>query len=231
MAGIKFCGLTRPEDALLAAELGADYVGVILASGPRLVSAERAREVLAAVPPHVRRVGVFGSQDASEIVELTGVAGLDVVQLHGARSATELHSLRGRVGAELWAVVRVADGLLPDDFQEIAAAADAVVVDSLVPGALGGTGVATDWRALTDSLGECGRPRRLVLAGGLRADNVARALSTVRPDVVDVSSGVETAPGIKDPARMRAFAQTVLAQTVVAQTVLAQSGFSPDPIP
>lgn len=226
MAGIKFCGLTRPADALLAAELGADYVGVILASGPRLLSGERARDVLAAVPPHVRRVGVFGSQDASEIAELVDVAGLDIVQLHAARTAAELRAMRSRVGAELWAVVRVADGLLPADFPEMATAADAVVVDSLVPGALGGTGVSTDWAALTGSLDECGRPTRLVLAGGLRADNVARALATVRPDVVDVSSGVETAPGIKDPASMRAFAQAVLAQSALAEAV-----FSPDPIP
>lgn len=210
VAGIKFCGLTRPEDALLAAELGAGYVGVILASGPRLLTAERAREVLAPVPTGVRRVGVVGSQNLDEIGALVDRAGLDVVQLHSARTAAELRELRQRTGAELWAVVRVAGAELPEQLATIAAAADAVVIDSFVPGALGGTGVQVDWSALAGALRSLGRPPRLVLAGGLRADNVARALAIVDPDVVDVSSGVETSPGIKDPALMRAFAQTVI---------------------
>ncbi|MHB1224637.1 MAG: phosphoribosylanthranilate isomerase [Gemmatimonadaceae bacterium] len=210
MAGVKFCGLTRPEDACLAAELGAEYVGVIFAGGPRLLTAERAREVLAAVPTGVRRVGVFGDQSADEIVSLVDRAGLDVVQLHSARSADELRGLRRRTAAHLWAVVRVAGSHLPEELTTMAATADAVVIDSLVPGALGGTGVTVDWSALAGSLRAVGRPPRLVLAGGLRASNVAEALAIVEPDVVDVSSGVEASPGIKDPALMRAFAQTVI---------------------
>lgn len=210
MTGVKFCGLTRPRDAALAAELGASHVGVIFAGGPRLLSGERAREVLADVPGHVRRVGVFGSQDVNEIAALVDSIGLDVVQLHSPRTAAGLDELRRRLAVELWAVVRVAGGALPDDLGALAAAADAVVVDSLVPGALGGTGVCADWPALAAAFDAGERPPRLVLAGGLRPDNVGRALDLVRPDIVDVSSGVEASPGIKDPARMRAFAQKVL---------------------
>lgn len=210
MAGVKFCGLTRPEDARLAAELGAGHVGVILASGPRLITAERAREVLAGLPARVRRVGVFGSQDLDDIALGVERAGLDVVQLHSARTAGELRDLRRRTGAELWAVVRVAGAELPEGLDALADAADAVVIDSFVPGSLGGTGVRVDWSSLAASLRLLGRPARLVLAGGLRAENVAEALSVVGPDVVDVSSGVETSPGIKDHALMRAFAQTVI---------------------
>ena len=207
---VKFCGLTRPEDAAAAARLGAAYVGVIFAGGPRQLAAERAAEVLAGVPAGVRRVGVVADQAAGELRRLVEVAGLDVVQLHGPRTAGELRRLREEVGAELWAVVRVAGGALPLDFGALAEAADAVLVDAAVPGVLGGSGAAVDWEALAGALAANGRPPRLVLAGGLRPENVARAVALVAPDAVDVSSGVEAAPGIKDHDRMAAFARAVL---------------------
>lgn len=207
---VKFCGLTRPEDAAAAAALGASYVGVIFAGGPRQLRAERAAEVLSGVPAAVRRVGVVADQTPAELQRLVDVAGLDVVQLHGRRTAEELGRLRREVSAELWAVVRVAGGALPLDFRALADAADAVLVDAAVPGVLGGSGVAVDWEALADALASHGRPPRLVLAGGLRPENVARAVALVAPDAVDVSSGVEAAPGIKDHDRMAAFARAVL---------------------
>ncbi len=214
MASVKFCGLTRGRDAELAVELGADYVGVILASGPRLLDTGRAREVLAAVPGHVKRVGVFGSQELGRIAAQVESIELDVVQLHTARGRDEIEKLRSLQAVELWAVMRVADGVLPIDYEDLAACADAVVIDSLVHGALGGTGVATDWPALAASLEARGRPRRLVLAGGLRPGNVARAMRILRPDIVDVSSGVEVSPGVKDPRLMRAFARSVLSTDI-----------------
>lgn len=214
MAGVKFCGLTRASDAELAVELGAECVGVIFAGGPRLLDSGRAREVLAAVPSEVKRVGVFGSQDIQQIVAIVEAVGLDVVQLHAPRGAAQVEDLRRRLAAELWAVMRVADGILPADYEDLEACSDAVVIDSLVHGALGGTGVVTDWDALAASLGAQGRPGRLVLAGGLRPDNVVRAMTILRPDTVDVSSGVESQPGIKDPALMRSFVRSVLSTEI-----------------
>ncbi|HEU4629402.1 MAG TPA: phosphoribosylanthranilate isomerase [Gemmatimonadaceae bacterium] len=202
---VKFCGLTRPEDAREAARLGAAYAGVIFAGGPRLIDAERASLVLAGADGAVRRVGVFAAQGVAEIAGVVSAVPLDVVQLHAARTPQELDELRRHTAAELWAVVRVGDGGLPDDFAALAAAADGVVIDSLVAGQLGGTGVTGDWAALARALDHLTRPRRLVLAGGLRPDNVQRAVRTVAPDVVDVSSGVEVRPGVKDPDKMTAF--------------------------
>lgn len=218
MPAVKFCGLTRAEDAALAAALGATYAGVIFAGGPRLLDAGRARAVLAPLPDGVRRVGVFGRQSPSQIAADAARAGLDVVQLHAVSDPEEIALVRHEMAAavvpvEVWAVARVADGVLPARFAELARAADALVVDSLVTGSLGGTGVTTDWPRLADSLELHGRPRKLVLAGGLDPGNVARAIELLAPDVVDVSSGVERPggrPGHKDPARMRAFAGAVL---------------------
>ncbi len=210
---VKFCGLTRAEDASMAAELGAAYAGVVFAGGPRLVTAGRAATVLGVLPSSVRRVGVFGAQTPGEVSSIVSEAGLDVVQLHAARDVAELEAVRRALpaGVELWAVARVDGGKLSADQLELAAEADALVVDALVPGQLGGTGVTTDWAALAESLGRIGRPVTFVLAGGLRPDNVARAIALLEPDVLDVSSGVESSPGVKDHARMTAFARAARA--------------------
>lgn len=209
--GIKFCGLTQPEDARAAAEAGAAYAGVIFAGGPRLVSAERAAEVLDAAGPTVRRVGVFGAAGAREIAETARAARLDVVQLHGDPSRAEVDAVRRSFAGQVWAVVRVSGETLPPHASPLFGSADGVVLDAQVPGTLGGTGVTLAWAALRD---EVDRARAvsgalLVLAGGLRADNVGQAVRALAPDVVDVSSGVERAPGIKDLTLLRAFAIAV----------------------
>jgi phosphoribosylanthranilate isomerase len=207
VAEIKFCGLTRPADARFAGELGAAYLGVIFAGGPRMLSAERAAEVLDGCTTGAQRVGVFGSATASEIGRIAREARLDVVQLHADPRADDVAAVRSVSAARVWAVVRVTDAL-PADIDDLFGTADAVLIDALVPGSLGGSGVAVDWEALRPELGTR-RSGRVVLAGGLTPDNVARAVAALRPDVVDVSSGVESAPGIKDHARMRAFAAAV----------------------
>ncbi|MHB1298563.1 MAG: phosphoribosylanthranilate isomerase [Gemmatimonadaceae bacterium] len=212
---IKFCGLTRAADAALAAELGARFAGVIFAGGPRLLTAARAREVfapLAGTP--LRRVGVFGEDPVVEIARIADSTGVDVVQLHGGATPAIVRQLRKRLpsGTAIWAVVRVAAGeSLPPDLAGIATVADALVIDAAVQGMLGGTGVALDWARLEDDMRRLRDevPLTLVLAGGLRAENVGRAVHLLRPDVVDVSSGVESAPGIKDSLRMRDFARAV----------------------
>lgn len=195
----------------MAVALGATYTGVIFAGGPRQLDSERARAVLAPAGNGARRVGVFAAQPAAEIATTARRAGLDVVQLHGDSSPEAIEAARAATGAEVWAVLRVRGAELPAGAAAAFAAADAVVFDALVDGALGGTGVAFDWSGgamAIDRLRSRGRAR-LVLAGGLTPENVGRAIDLLAPDVVDVSSGVESSPGIKDHARMRAFTAAV----------------------
>lgn len=208
MAEIKFCGLTRPEDALVAGQLGASYVGVIFAGGPRQLSPTRAKEVLDACRSAAKRVGVFGAVSPGEVGRVAREVRLDVVQLHGDPGAAEIAAVRAETDALVWAVVRVS-GALPAEADELFDTADAVLIDSRVAGALGGSGVPVEWESIRAGLARRRVGRQLVLAGGLVPENVARALAALEPDVVDVSSGVESAPGIKDHARMRAFAAAV----------------------
>ena len=209
-AEIKFCGMTRGVDAEMGAKLGAAYVGVIFAGGPRSISVEQAATVLARVPATVGRVGVFDSTDADHVVNVARTLTLAAVQLHGGSNDSTIDSIRASFEGEIWAVLRLANGEVGSDAAALFDVADAVVLDAHVRGRLGGTGVTLPWEQLVDQLGPLrGRRARLVLAGGLKAENVGRAIELLRPDVVDVSSGVETAPGIKDHARMRAFRDAV----------------------
>jgi phosphoribosylanthranilate isomerase len=204
---IKFCGLTRPTDASFAASLGASYVGAIFAGGPRSLTADLAAELFAAAGGAARHVGVFGAVPPDEVARTARVAGLDVIQLHGDPTAEYVSSVRAACPLPLWAVVRVASASAAARMAELDGVADAIVLDAYVPGHLGGTGSRFDWELAAS----WARPERagLVLAGGLSAQNVREAIVRLAPDVVDVSSGVESAPGIKDHARMRAFVRAV----------------------
>jgi len=206
---IKFCGLTRPADAAFAASVGASYVGIVFAGGPRRVTAERAAEVLAAAGTGPQRVGVFASINDAELEVTARKAGLNVVQLHDDPSAEDVASVRERTGCAVWAVVRVAGAPLPERARAMFALADAVLLDARSDQALGGTGASWPWAALANDVRVALGAGRFVLAGGLTPDNVRQAIDILDPDIVDVSSGVETAPGIKDHARMRAFAEAV----------------------
>lgn len=209
MAEVKFCGLTRREDAHEGAALGAAFLGVIFAGGPRALNAATAGAVLdgAGGSGAARRVGVFGEQTPSEVSALAREARLDVAQLHGVSDQRSVNELRRTFSGAIWRVVRVGADASPAVLRGAGDGVDGVVVDALVPGALGGTGVAIDWEWLARTIDRAGRPRRLVLAGGLRASNVTRAIALVAPDVVDVSSGVESQTGWKDHALMRAFCE------------------------
>ena len=208
MAEIKFCGLTRPEDAAVAATLGAAYLGVIFAGGPRLLDAARARAVLDAGGTGARRVGVFGRTPVAEVARIARDARLDVVQLHGDPTVEDIAAARAATGATVWAVVRVTDAL-PAHVDDLLAAGDGLLIDARVSGSLGGSGVSVDWIALSADVARRRGRKDIILAGGLVAENVGAALRALSPAVVDVSSGVEAAPGIKDHARMRAFATAV----------------------
>jgi phosphoribosylanthranilate isomerase len=214
-AEIKFCGMTRAADVREAVHLGATYVGVIRAGGPRLITVERAQEVLASASDGVRRVGVYGPMtEPTKIAEEAQLLELHAVQLHSPntdRPERRIDALRLRFAGEIWIALRIADGVLPEEFESLIDAADAVVLDSFVPGSLGGTGTPLPWKTLASALADRRGRAKLILAGGLRPENVQTALETLRPDVVDVSSGIESAPGIKDHMRMRAFRDAVLA--------------------
>jgi len=209
VAEVKICGLTRAVDAEAADAAGAAYLGVIFAGGPRMRTPEEARATLAG--RRARKVGVFAEQDVDEIARIASVAGLDVIQLHAVSGAERVAAVRAATGLEVWAGMRTADGVLGEAAEELAEEADALLIDALVPGQLGGTGVAIPWMELGESLDAMHVPARVVLAGGLTPDNVAEAIDYVAPSVVDVSSGVESAPGIKDHARIRAFVAAVRA--------------------
>ncbi len=202
---IKFCGLTRAADAAFAVGLGASYLGVIFAGGPRRITPERAAELFAAARGAALRVGVFGAEAPEEVARMARTATLDVVQLHGDPDAAHVASVRAACGLPVWAAVRVSSSATPERLGALDAAADAIVLDAFVPGRLGGTGIAFDW----EGAARWARPlhAHLVVAGGLRPENVGQAVRRLVPDVVDVSSGVEAAPGIKDHERMRAFVE------------------------
>ena len=202
-ADVKICGLTRPVDAEFADAAGAAYLGVIFAGGPRERSPTDARATLAG--RRARKVGVFATQSAVDISAIASLVGLDVVQLHGSTDVARIAEVRAATGLEVWAVVWTSTGALTPGDEALADVADALVVDALVAGTLGGTGVTLPWMELGESLDGMASGHRIVLAGGLTPENVREAIDYVSPMVVDVSSGVESSPGIKDQKRVRAF--------------------------
>jgi phosphoribosylanthranilate isomerase len=207
---VKVCGLTRLRDAEVAVEAGAAYLGAILAPGyRRSVTASAARVIFRGF--QAQAVGVFVDSDGDALRSAAGSAGLRVVQLHGEESPEVADEVRS-AGYEVWKAVRVRDA---DDvdaaLRRYAGSVDALLLDGYDPAAAGGTGTRFDWAAVAARLH--GRPDglRVVAAGGLRPDNVAEAARALRPDAVDVSSGVESAPGIKDPHAVRSFVRAVRA--------------------
>lgn len=210
---VKICGITRAGDARCAVSAGASYLGLIFAGGPRQVTQAQAREVVAA-SQGVPVIGVFGQQHPDEIVSLAQALGLAGAQLHGDHSDAVARAVR-EAGFAVWRVVRLRTEADLDGLLGHAAEADAVLVEPMVAGHLGGSGTA-----LGESLGLAARRRlhahRMVLAGGLRAETVGAAVTLVQPEVVDVSSGVEREPGIKDPQKVARFMEAVLGHTAIS---------------
>ncbi|CAN5591139.1 phosphoribosylanthranilate isomerase [soil metagenome] len=204
---IKFCGITRREDVDLAAELGAAYAGSIFAPSPRRVSADQAAEIWGGSAA-IRKVGVFGDAPVEEILQTADVSGLDVIQLHAGPGDGTVERLRASFPGEIWAVVRVGEAGVRAVAGE-SSGADAILVDSYSESGLGGTGRAFDWEREAETIRRLVGGKPLIVAGGLDPDNVANAIAALAPEVVDVSSGVESSPGVKDHARMRAFASAV----------------------
>lgn len=194
---VKICGITRPEDAVLAARLGADAIGLVFyARSPRRIDLGRAGEIVAALPPFVDAVALFVDAGAAEIEAVLECVRIDVLQFHGDEPPPVCRSF----GLPYLKAVRMRPGT--DVRAQAARYADAaaLLLDAYRPDMAGGTGTTFPWEQIPAQPGA-----RLLLAGGLTPDNVAAAIRSVRPFGVDVSGGVEAAKGVKDPARMAAF--------------------------
>jgi phosphoribosylanthranilate isomerase len=215
---VKICGNTNLEDAALAAELGADAVGFVFAASPRQVTAAQVGTITRQLDGRVERVGVFDSRDAEEIWRTAAAAGLTAVQLHSGLDEGLLERLAKRFAGGVrmiqtlhWAV---GEGATPASAEQLAGQigrvaalefVDRILIDSKVGSAMGGTGVAFDWDAARGVFASAPAGVRLIVAGGLRPDNVAQAVAQLGPWGVDVSSGVEASPGRKDPALVQRF--------------------------
>ncbi|HET7322459.1 MAG TPA: phosphoribosylanthranilate isomerase [Longimicrobiaceae bacterium] len=214
---VKICGLRRREDAERAAALGADYGGVVLApGGKRSILPEDAGRVLQGLP--LRRVGVFVDASADEVARAAEVVGLQVLQLHGEEPPEALRALRAEGRWEVWKAVR------PRSAEELSVAveryadvADALLLDGWSASAPGGTGSRFPWEVVAAERDSLPSGLALVAAGGLTPANVAEAIALLRPDVVDVSSGVESAPGVKDAAALSAFLSAARAADIPAE--------------
>lgn len=196
---VKICGITRQQDAELAAGLGASALGFIFwPNSPRVISVESARTIAAAVPAGVLKVGVFVDQPADEVVRTMDAVGLDVAQLHGHETPEYCRQLMNRVGVR---TIFKGVGMTNNGSVDIVDFDPGIVmlVDAHDPERFGGTGKTVNW----DSAREIAAARRTILAGGLNAANIKLAVRSVRPYGVDVSSGVESAPGVKDANRLR----------------------------
>jgi len=194
---VKICGITRLGDALEAERLGASAVGfVFYRKSPRYIEPGSAGEISRKLGPFIARVGVFVDEPPESILETVRDARLSAVQLHGSEDMEVVNSLPG---VPVIRAVRVPPGLAAGSLETFDAAT--VLLDAYSPDAYGGTGKTFDWRIAADFAGN----RRIILAGGLNPDNIREAVDTVRPWGVDVSSGVEQAPGLKDHGKMAAF--------------------------
>ncbi len=216
MTPIKVCGLTQPHDTATAIAAGAAYTGVILASGPRLLDEATARVVLGPRRHGVQRVAVFGDQHIDDIVRVATALDVDIIQLHRMSTVAEVAHIVTMSARVVWPVQRLSGTAIPSEAFALARETGWLVLDAFVAGQLGGTGVALDWSGLTAAIGALrfAQPTvRVVLAGGLKPGNVAHAIRLLEPDVVDVSSGVEASPGIKDAELIRAFVAAVHSAT------------------
>ena len=190
---IKICGITNEEDALLAVAVGADAIGFVFAPSPRQVAVTRVSEIVKRLPPDILTVGVFRNELPDRVISIINNTGLMAAQLHGFESATQVQNVKSEVRTVFKAVAAGSES-----FQDAAAfGADAVLVDSDEPG----SGEVFDWKMAENA--PQGVP--LILAGGLTPSNVAGAIRKVQPWGVDVSTGVERSPGLKDPILVRAF--------------------------
>jgi phosphoribosylanthranilate isomerase len=210
MVRIKICGITNAEDARLAADLGAQALGFIFyPKSPRAIEPEAAHDIIKNLSPLVLSVGVFVDEEAAIVRELAATVGLDWVQLHGRETPDYCRALGRRVIKGF----RVQGQDILAELPNYRDAVQAFLLDAYRPGTPGGTGDTFDWKVASRAK-EFGP---VILAGGLTAANVGQALKTAQPAGLDVASGVEAAPGRKDPEKLRAFFEAVRRPVIIDQ--------------
>ena len=206
---VKICGITSPEDLFVAVEAGADAVGFIIdvLSSPRSLSVDEAKKLIKATPIFVETVAVTVFEGSSHIEEISKELNPSIIQVHGLN---HLHKeARERLlDTRLIGALQVKSSLEIDGITRATDAFDAVLLDSYVPGKYGGSGATHDWE-LSKRVKEAIYPKPLILAGGLKPENVKEAICTVKPYAVDVSSGVESRPGVKDRKKVFEFIKNV----------------------
>ncbi|HKI49047.1 MAG TPA: phosphoribosylanthranilate isomerase [Desulfobacteria bacterium] len=202
MVRVKICGITRMVDAEAAVESGADALGFVFAKSPRQISPEKAREIIRRMPPFVTTVGVFVDEVPQKIREIMNFCGLDLIQLHGHETPTTCADLSSRVIKAF----RVQGEETLTQIVPYKGHVRAILLDTYQKGVNGGTGKTFDWR-LARKAKEIGI--HVVLSGGLGPENVLEALERVTPSAIDISSGIEKSPGIKDHERMKMFMEKV----------------------
>lgn len=199
---VKICGITRPEDGIAAALAGADAIGLVFYDrSPRAIDAERARAICAALPAFVTKVGLFVNASHEFVDSMLAAVPLDLLQFHGDENADFCRSF----ARPYLKALRIKPGMDIAAAALAFASAQGLLVDAWHDEQYGGTGATFDWSLLGTAVSS----ERLVLAGGLNPANVAQAITQVRPWAVDVSSGVESAPGIKDKGRIEQFISEV----------------------
>ena len=194
---VKICGITRVEDALACAEAGVDAIGLVFVqASKRAVNVEQALTICRALPPFIQRVGLFMDDDSARIQNVLDAVPLDCLQFHGSETPADCRRFR-----RPWIkALAMKQGQVPHDSYNDA---DALLLDSHAPGQLGGSGETFDWASVPNV------SRPWILAGGLNPDNVALAIERLQPPAVDVSSGVETAPGIKNGNLINQFMRAI----------------------
>jgi phosphoribosylanthranilate isomerase len=194
---VKVCGITRRDDALAAVELGASALGFLFwPESPRAVAIDRARAIVDALPPFVTSVGVFVNQPPDEVRDTVGLVGLSAIQLHGDEEAAAYSAC----GARVIKALPVGPAFTMSAVEDVPHGME-VLLDAHDPVRRGGTGKPVEWTVAAAAA----RVRPIILSGGLTPGNVQAAIEQVRPAALDVSSGVETAPGVKDLSKLRAF--------------------------
>lgn len=198
---IKICGITRLEDALAAARAGADAIGLVFhAVSPRCVTVAKAAEIMRAVPSEITTVGLFVNASADEVRAVLAEAPVELLQFHG----DEAPEFCRQFGRPYVKAVRMGPGVNLIQYARTYHDAKALLLDTLVEGVQGGSGITFDWSLIPHDLS-----LPIILSGGLTPENVTEAVRRVRPLAVDVSSGVESAKGIKDASRIAAFIKGV----------------------
>jgi phosphoribosylanthranilate isomerase len=212
MTEIKICGITRVDDALCAAKSGADAIGFIFhPASPRYISPERAQQIVAALRRGIATVGVFVNREAEDVARTAADCGLDLIQLHGDESPEYCR----RFPPER--IIKAVSPRSPKDLRALAAyEVRALLVDARDADRYGGTGKRADWELAA----RLAKERPLILAGGLSIDNIGEALSAVAPGAVDINSGIEQSPGIKDHDRMKLIIGLIRARGVPRPNVI-----------